>query len=98
METPDHLQGQWALTVEHICYPCTTSQVRFQITAAEAATVHVVFDCFDRVWSGNAIVLLLVSFHERSEHLKTIPLGCMGSRVKEAFDFCQRGLILCFGA
>jgi len=64
METPDHLQGQWPLPVEHFRYPCTASQVGLQITAAEPTTFHVVCDRFDRVWNGNAVGLLLVSFHE----------------------------------
>jgi hypothetical protein len=65
METSDHLQRQRAFTVKHFRHPCTASQVRLQITAAEAATFHIVFDGFDGVGSGNAIVLLLVGFHER---------------------------------
>jgi len=96
METSDHLQRQWAFPVEHFRHSCTASQVGFQLTAAEPATFHVILDRFDRVWGGNAVVLLLVSFHERGEHLKTVSLGRMGSRVKEAVDFGQRGLILHF--
>jgi hypothetical protein len=64
METPDHLQGQWAFPVEHFRHPRAASQVGFQITAAEPTTFHVVGDRFDRVWSGDAVVLLLVGFHE----------------------------------
>src|SRR2546422_11763458 len=98
METTDHLQGQWAFTVEHFRHPRAASQVGLQVTAAEAATVHIVFDWFDGVGSWNAIVLLLVVFHERGEHLKAVPLGCIGSGVEEAFDFCKGSLIIRFCA
>src|SRR5262245_65037648 len=65
METSDHPQGQGAFPVEHFRYPCTASQVGFQVAAAEPMTVHVVGDRFDGVWRGKAAVLLFVSFHKR---------------------------------
>jgi hypothetical protein len=94
VQAPDHCNRQAAFAIENLGDTGARANDPFKIAPSESLLIHAEFDCLDRIWRVERIVLFLIGVYQCRERIEPVAFECSCLGTPQPFNFLEGRFVI----